>query len=148
MSEPAVVIGIAAGVLAVIALVQIFLIQRRVSAVPPDGNIYDALRGLDEDLTAVVQAIEDLRPRLRSVEARLPGAIRYSAVVTYDAYGNIAGRLSRSIALLNERRDGIVITIMVGRNESVFFTKAVRGGRGLEQLSPEEQEAIARAVEM
>ena len=148
MSEPAVIIAIAAGVLALIALVQLFLLQRRVSAVPPDGNIYDALRGLDEDMNAVVQAIEDLRPRLRSVEARLPGAIRYLAVVTYDAYGNIAGHLSRSVALLNERRDGIVITIMVGRNESVFFTKAVRDGRGMEQLSPEEEEAIARAVEM
>lgn len=148
MNEPAVLIAVGAAVLAVVAVVQAYLLHKRVSAVPPDGNIYDALRGLDEDLSAVVDAIEDLRPRLRSVEARLPGALRYSAVVTYDAYGNIAGNLSRTLALLNERRDGVVLTIMVGRNESVFFTKAVRGGQGLEPLSPEEQEAIARAMEL
>jgi hypothetical protein len=142
------VLAVAGIVVAVAVGIEVMVLRRRVSAVPPDGNIYDALRGLDEDLTAVVQAIEDLRPRLRSVESRLPGAIRYSAVVTYDAYGNISGNLSRSIALLNERRDGVVITILVGRNESVFFTKMIRGGRGIEQLSPEEQEAVARAIEM
>ena len=148
MNEPAVLIAAGATVLAIVAVVQAYLLHRRVSAVPPDGNIYDALRGFDEDLNAVVDAIEDLRPRLRSVEARMPGALRYSAVVTYDAYGNIAGNLSRSVALLNERRDGVVLTILVGRNDNVFYTKMVRGGRGLEQLSPEEQEAIARAMEM
>ena len=44
MSEPAVIVAIAAVILAIVALVQIFMLQRRVSAVPPDGNIYDALR--------------------------------------------------------------------------------------------------------
>lgn len=148
MTDAGVIAGLVAIVVALAALVQLWLLRRRVTAVPPDGNIYDALRSLDEDLTAVVRAIEDLRPRLRAVEARLPGALRYTAVVTYDAYGNISGNLSRSVALLNERRDGLVLTIMVGRNESVFFTKMVRGGRGIEQLSPEEQEAVRRAAEM
>ena len=148
MSDPALIIAIAAAVIAILVGVQVLMVQRRISAVPPDGNIYDALRAIDEDLTAVVHAVEDLRPRLRSLEARLPGAIRYSAVVAYDAYGNISGNLSRSIALLNERRDGLVLTIMVGRNESVFFTKMIQAGRGLEQLSPEEQQAVDRAQEM
>ena len=148
MNEPAVLIAVGAAVLAVVAVVQAYLLHRRVSAVPPDGNIFEALRGLDEDLSLVVEAIEDLRPRLRSVEARMPGALRFAAVVTYDAYGNIAGNLSRSVALLNERRDGVILTILVGRNDNVFYTKMVRGGRGLEQLSPEEQEAVARALEM
>ncbi len=148
MNDLGIILGIAGIVIGIAAGVQAILLRRRVSAVPPDGNIYDALRVMDDDLTAVVHAIEDLRPRLRSVEARLPGAIRFMSVVSYDAYGNISGHLSRSIALLNERRDGVVITIMVGRNESVFFTKLVEGGAGAEELSPEEHEAIKRAVEM
>jgi hypothetical protein len=148
MTEVALAVGLIGVVVATAAGIGVLLVRRRLSAVPPDGSIYDALRGLDEDLTAVVHAVDDLRHRLRSVEGRLPGAIRYSAVVTYDAYGNVAGNLSRSIALLNERRDGMVLTILVGRNDSVFFTKMVRGGRGIEQLSPEEQEAVRRAIEM
>jgi hypothetical protein len=148
MSDPALIVALAAAVVAVALVPQVIALRRRVTAVPPDGNIYEALRNLDEDMEAVVAALEDLRPRLRAVEARLPGALRFTSVVTYDAYGNISGNLSRSVALLNERRDGLVFTIMVGRSESVFFTKMIRGGRGIEQLSPEEQQAVDRAAEM
>jgi hypothetical protein len=148
MNDPALIVALLALVVAVTAGLAVLNLRRRVSAVPPDGNIYDALRSLDEDMEAVVEALEEMRPRLRAVEARLPGALRFSAVVTYDAYHNISGGLSRSIALLNERRDGLVLTIMVSRNESVFFTKMIRGGRGMEQLSPEEQQAVDRAAEM
>jgi len=148
MNDPALIVALVAVVAAAALGVQVIALRRRITAVPPDGNVYEALRGLDEDMEAVIAALEDLRPRLRAVEARLPGALRFSAVVTYDAYGNISGNLSRSIALLNERRDGFVLTILVGRSESVFFTKMIRGGRGMEQLSPEEQQAVDRASEM
>ena len=148
MSDPGVIIGLAAVALVILVGIQVLLIGRKVSAVPPDGNIYEALRAIDTDLASVEAAIEDLRPRLRNVEARLPGALCFSAVVTYDAYGNIAGNLSRSVALLNERRDGLVLTILVGRNDSTFYTKMVRAGSGTEALSPEEEEAVRRAVEM
>jgi hypothetical protein len=148
VNDLGVILGVAAVALVIVVGIQVLLIGRKVSAVPPDGNIYEALRAIDTDLAAVEAAIEDLRPRLGTVEARLPGALCYSAVVTYDAYGNIAGNLSRSVALLNERRDGLVLTILVSRSDSTFYTKMVRAGRGSEALSPEEEEAVRRAVEI
>jgi len=54
--------------------------------------------------------------------------------------------LSRSIALLDARGNGVVISLLVGRTETLFFTKQVRGMEGVEELSPEEKEAIAEAV--
>jgi hypothetical protein len=54
--------------------------------------------------------------------------------------------MSRSIAMVNDRGDGIVVTILVSREETLFFTKEVRLGRGSEQLSPEEQAAVDRAM--
>ena len=131
---------------AVVAFVQITGIRRKLSAVPEDGDIFEALRGLDRDLAAVEGAVADMRPVLDSVRRRLPGAICHTAVVTFDAHRDQAGRLSRAIALLNERGDGIVITLMVGRQNTMFFTKMVRSFEGAEPLSPEEQEAVDRAA--
>ena len=65
----------------------------------------------------------------------------------YDAFGDIAGNLSRSIALLDATGDGLVISLLVGRSETLFYTKQVRGRRGLEELSPEEAEAVDRAMQ-
>lgn len=142
----------AAIVIAVIALVlvlalgfEVLHLRRRVSVVPEEGGVYEALRRLDEDLAAVESVVSDLVPRLESVETRLPFAIRHVAVVAYDAFGDVTGRLSRSIALLNEKGDGVVISLLVSRDETRWFTKMVRGGSGAERLSPEEQAAVDRA---
>jgi hypothetical protein len=87
-----------------------------------------------------------LDQRLQDVEDKLPYAITRTAVVAYDAFGNIAGQLSRSIALLSENGDGVVLSILVSREEILFFTKEIRGGVGSEQLSPEEDSAVGRAM--
>jgi hypothetical protein len=121
-------------------------LQRQVSVVPEDGGVFEALRRLDTDLAGAEEAIAALRPVVQSLHERLPGALRHAAVVAYDATGDLAGNLSRSIALLNERGDGLVLTLLTRRSESLFYTKMVRGGRGVEPLSPEEQEVVSRAL--
>jgi hypothetical protein len=85
-------------------------------------------------------------PTVRSLDERMPGALRYAAVVTFDAQDERTGHLSRSIALLNERKDGLVITLLHGPRQTLFFTKMVRNGEGIEPLSTEEQAAVDRAV--
>jgi hypothetical protein len=133
-------------VLAIWQTIQLQQIRRQVDAVPRDGNVFAQL-----DMTAVrLGRLEDglsvVDQRVQNIEARLPYAITRTAVVSYDAFGNIAGRLSRSIALLSESGDGVVISILVSREEMLFFTKEIRGGVGSEMLSPEEDEAVTRAV--
>ena len=144
--EMAVAVAVLALILAVVAAVQASRLSRRISGVPPGGNVYDALRRLDADLSTAEEAIAALRPVVQALHERMPEALRYTAVVTYDATGDMAGNLSRSIALLNERADGLVITLMTQRTETLFFTKMVRGGRGAQPLSPEEGLAVARAL--
>lgn len=140
-------LGLAALALAaaVVLAVRVARLQRRLDIVPEDGGIFEALRRLDADLAANEEAVAALRPVVQSLHERLPGALRHVAVVAFDATGDLAGGLSRSIALLNERGDGLVFTVLALRSESVFYVKMVRGGRGAESLSPEEQEAVARA---
>ena len=143
----AIVVGGAALVVAVVLAVQLARVNRQLAAIPADGNVFDALRRLDQDLAAAEQAIGRLQPVVQSLSDRMPGATRHTAVITYDAHQDLAGHLSRSIALLDERGDGLVLTLMVGRNESIYYTKMVKGGRGTEPLSPEESSAVRSALQ-
>lgn len=140
------VIALVALALGATALYLITQERQRFSNLPRDANLIDQIRRLDEDLALVEAAVARLQPIVKSLTDRMPGAIRYAAVVTFDANDERTGHLSRSIALLNERRDGLVITLLHGPRQSLFFTKMVVDAQGVEPLSPEEQTAVQRAL--
>lgn len=139
-------IALGALALATAALVMVVRDRGRFGAVPRDGSIYESVRTIDEDLANVEAAVAKLKPVVASLAERMPGAIRYAAVVTFDATEERTGNQSRAIALLNERADGLVITLLVGPRQTLFFTKMVRDGHGVDPLSPEEQTAVERAM--
>jgi len=133
-------------VLAVWQTIQIQQVRRTVDAVPTDGNVIAVLQSIDHRTTDLDRQLRDLVPRVEHLEHRMPLAVSRTGVVAYDAFGDITGQLSRSIALLNDRGDGVVLSILVSREETMFFTKEVRAGAGSEQLAPEEQAAVDRAL--
>ena len=133
-------------VLAVVLAGRVSQLQRRLAVLPEDGGIFEALRRFDADLAANEEAVAALRPVVQSLHERLPGAVCHTGVVAFDATGDLAGGLSRSIALLSERGDGLVMTVLSLRSENIFYVKMLRGGRAAEALSPEEQQAVARAL--
>jgi uncharacterized protein DUF4446 len=141
-------LAIAIGALAVagVAFVQSLIATRRLDGVPDDEGITTFLKRVDNEIGSVAARLNDIEPRLTSVETRLPLAIARTGVIEFNAYGDIGGNLSRVVALLDERSTGIVITLLVGRTETRFFTKQVRNGRGAEALSDEEQQAVAAAA--
>jgi Protein of unknown function (DUF4446) len=145
MIEIAMVVAVVALVGVVVVAAQTYALRRRFNAMPADTNIFAILRGIDNDLGRLDSVTSDLEPRLAQVEAILPRAIVNTGIVNFDAFGDIAGNLSRSMALLSLSGDGVVLTILVGRLDVRVFTKEVRGFRGVEELSPEEDEAVARA---
>lgn len=132
-------------VIAIGLAVQVYMLRRRLDAVPPDANIYALLKGIDNELGRLDAITSSVEPRLASVERRVPRALTHTGVVNYDAFGDIAGNLSRSIALLSDEGDGLVISMLVGRGDVRLYTKEVRGFDGVEELSPEEKAAVLRA---
>ena len=132
--------------IAVMAIYLVYVERQRFAALPRDTNTLDQIRRLDEDLALVEAAVARMQPVLKSLSDRMPGAIRYAAVVTFDANDERTGHMSRAIALLNERRDGLVITLLHGPRQSLFFTKMISDGKGIEPLSVEEQTAVERAL--
>ncbi|HEY5317594.1 MAG TPA: DUF4446 family protein [Solirubrobacteraceae bacterium] len=94
----------------------------------------------------VADAAERLEGRMGVAESRLDGAVAYRALIRYDAYGEMSGRQSTSIALLDATTSGIVLSSIHHRDQSRLYAKQVRNGRGELELSPEEQEAIKLAL--
>jgi uncharacterized membrane protein YecN with MAPEG domain len=98
-------------------------------------------------LHAQVEAVsERLDTRMAAAEERLDGAIAYRALVRYDAYGEMSGHQSTSIALLDSRRDGVVLSSIIHRDQARLYAKRVEGGVGELELSPEEAEAVQLAL--
>ena len=131
MTWTLIVVVVLVVVLAIWQTIQLGQIRRKVQAVPADGNVFHTLNALGGRVRRVEEQAADLEPRLRILEDRLPHAISHTGAVTYDAFGNIAGHLSRSIAMLSDVGDGLVITVLVAREETIFYAKRVtaRAGR-------------------
>jgi hypothetical protein len=99
------------------------------------------------DLHAYVEDIAGtLTGRLATAEERLDGAIAYRAMVRYDAYNEMSGQQSTSIALLDARRSGVVVSSIHHRDQARVYAKQVIDGKGELQLSPEEEEAVRIAI--
>lgn len=86
-----------------------------------------------------------LRREVAALRAEAVGALRHLAVVRYDAFDEMGGRLSWSLALLDDGGDGVVLTSIRGRNEARTYAKSVAGWSSDQELSPEETEAVAHA---
>ena len=155
------IVALAAGGVAALALVLAAVLALRVrrlraaqQAVLGERRAQDLVAhaaALQEDFKALRDWVEDmaasLERRLATAEERLDGAVAFRGLVRYDAYNEMSGRQSTSIALLDARRDGIVLSSIHHRDQARLYAKQVRGGQGELELSPEEAEAVRQALE-
>jgi uncharacterized protein YlxW (UPF0749 family) len=89
--------------------------------------------------------VEGLRAEVHALRTEASQALRHLAVVRYDAFGDMGGHLSWSMALLDDGGDGVVVTSIHGRSEARTYAKNVRGWSCEQQLSPEEEESVKYA---
>jgi Protein of unknown function (DUF4446) len=106
---------------------------------------------LQRQFEALNDYVEDaatrMHERMEAAERRLDGAVAYRALVRYDAYGEMSGRQSTSIALLDANRSGIVLSSIHHRDQARIYAKQVHEGRSELELSPEEEDALRLALE-
>ncbi|HTZ87674.1 MAG TPA: DUF4446 family protein [Solirubrobacteraceae bacterium] len=101
---------------------------------------FEALRAYVDDVAVRLDG------RLAGVEAALRGTIAHHSLVRYDAYNELSGHQSVSIALLDGERSGIVLTSIHHRDQARVYAKQVTAGQGELELSPEEAEAVRIAL--
>ena len=115
-----------------------------------DEDLVAHAAALQQQFVALHDYVQDtaerLDGRMETAERRLDGAVAYRSLVRYDAYGEMSGRQSTSIALLDATRSGIVLSSIHHRDQARLYAKGVRDGQPELELSPEEDEAIRRAL--
>jgi hypothetical protein len=89
---------------------------------------------------------DNLRQRTASQSGMVQGALSNVALVRYDALGEMSGRMSFSLALLDEHGDGVTLSAIAGPSDTRVYAKAVADGKGEHELSPEEQQAVSAAL--
>jgi hypothetical protein len=87
-----------------------------------------------------------LDERMLVAERRIDGCVTYTSLVRYDAYNEMSGRQSSTLALLDSHLTGVVVSSILHRDQARVYVKPVREGASELELSPEEQEAIEAAV--
>jgi hypothetical protein len=102
-----------------------------------------SLQGRIDDLH---RAVDEIAGGLARVDRRVDGTVTNSAIVRYDAYEDTGGHQSASLALLDSARTGVVVTAIQGRDYARIYMKELDRGRASVALSPEEQEAVERAM--
>jgi len=110
----------------------------------------DALRGLLEgqalQLERLEQAVRTLNARDNHQQVLIEGGVRRVALLRYDAFEDVGGRLSFSCAMLDEHGTGVVLTSINGRQETRVYAKPITAGTSTYNLSLEEDEAIRQAL--
>jgi hypothetical protein len=102
-----------------------------------------SLQGRIDDLH---RAVDEVAAGLARVDRRVDGTVTNSSIVRYDAYEDTGGHQSASLALLDAARTGVVVTAIQGRDYARIYMKELDRGRASVALSPEEQEAVERAM--
>jgi hypothetical protein len=133
----------------VIANLRLNGLKRSISTLEgPNGreSVLDALGRNAGETQALRSELSRAKGDLDIARSELADALRHVAVVRYDAFGDMGGRLSFTAALLDDSGDGLVITSINGRSESRAYAKGVKEGASDQTLSPEEMQAIALAL--
>jgi hypothetical protein len=148
-------VAIAACAVAGLVLVVVLLLWHRVSRLRASqtvllgsgsGDLLDFAVSLQSRIDDLHRAVDEVATGLSRVDRRVDGAVTNTAVVRYDAYEGTGGQQSASVALLDATRTGAVVTAIQGRDYARIYVKDLDRGRSSVALSPEEQEAVDRAM--
>ena len=102
-----------------------------------------SLQGRIDDLH---RAVDEVAAGLARVDRRVDGSVTNTSVIRYDAYEGAGGHQSASLAFLDAARSGVVVTAIQGRDYARIYVKELDHGQAPIALSPEEQEAVERAM--
>ncbi len=109
-------------------------------------DLFDFAVSLQGRIDDLHRAVDEVAAGLARVDRRVDATVTNTAIVRYDAYEDTGGHQSASLALLDSARTGVVVTAIQGRDYARIYMKELDRGRASVALSPEEQEAVERAM--
>jgi HAMP domain-containing protein len=148
-------IAIAACALAVVAFVIVLLLFRRIRRLREGqmvllgggkADLVDFAVSLQARIDDLHRAVDEVAAGLARVDRRVDGSVTNTSVIRYDAYEGAGGHQSASLAFLDAARSGVVVSAIQGRDYARIYVKELDQGKAPVALSPEEQEAVERAM--
>ncbi len=109
-------------------------------------DLVDFAVSLQARIDDLHRAVDEVAAGLARVDRRIDGTVTNTSIVRYDAYEDTGGHQSASLALLDSGRTGVVVTAIQGRDYARIYMKELERGRASVALSPEEQQAVERAM--
>jgi Protein of unknown function (DUF4446) len=110
------------------------------------ADIVDFAVSLQTRIDDLHRAVDEVATGLARVDRRVDSSVSRTSIVRYDAYEGSGGQQSASVALLDSARTGVVVSAIQGRDYARIYVKELDRGRAPVALSPEEQEAVERAM--
>jgi hypothetical protein len=156
------IVALAAGGVAVVALLFCVVLAFKLRRLRQGQRAVLGQNGSQRDLVShavrIEQGFTDLRElvddtmssletTLVNVHSRLDSCVAHQGLVRYDAYNELSGQQSSSLALLDSHRTGVVLTSIVHRDQARIYLKRITAGQPELELSPEEQEAVDTALQ-
>jgi hypothetical protein len=146
-------VGLVALVLAIVLAVKLRRLradQRTVLGAAGERDLVEHAARLERGFVELRDWVEDtaagIETRMGAAEARIDGCVAHRALVRYDAYGELSGQQSSSLALLDAHRSGIVVSSIHHRDSARVYFKQIVAGESELELSPEEHEAVEQAL--
>jgi hypothetical protein len=145
----AVAVAVAAIVLAALAFSRLAAIRKSQEVLlggDAKADVVEFAVSLQARIDDLHRAVDEVAAALARVDRRVDGTLSRTALIRYDAYEETGGHQSASMALLDSARSGIVLTAIQGRDYARVYVKQLDLGRTPVALSPEEQQAVERAM--
>ena len=109
-------------------------------------DLVDFAVSLQARMDDLHRAVDEVAAGLSRIDKRVDGCLSHTSIVRYDAYEDAGGHQSASLAFLDAARSGVVVSAIQGRDYARIYVKEVDRGRASVALSPEEQQAVDRAM--
>jgi hypothetical protein len=144
------VVALLVGIVLAIKLRRLRAAQRAVLGANGQQDLVAHAARLEQAFVELRDWVEEtaagLDVRMSTAQRRIDGCVAYRSLVRYDAYAEMSGRQSSSVALLDSHRSGVVVSSILHRDQARVYVKQVDQGESELELSPEEREAIDTAL--
>jgi uncharacterized protein DUF4446 len=144
------VVALLVGIVLAIKLRRLRAAQRAVLGANGQQDLVAHAARLEQAFVELRDWVEEtaagLDVRMSTAQRRIDGCVAYRSLVRYDAYAEMSGRQSSSVALLDSHRSGVVVSSILHRDQARVYVKQVDEGESELELSPEEREAIDTAL--
>ncbi|MFD2672204.1 DUF4446 family protein [Marinicrinis sediminis] len=111
-----------------------------------DVNVEELLIRIQQKLDEQRETVQEQKRELVQLQEKVKKSKGHAAVVRYSAFSGTGNNLSFSLALIDDEKDGIILSGIHNRDHSYVYAKPVEKGQSSYTLSPEEKDALSQAL--